>query len=68
MAKFRNQKELDTYIKTYGYVSSPHKAVLIDPNGNTESELPADQVEHYLDKGFSWPPEPKPAKPRRGAR
>lgn len=54
MAKFRSPKELDIYIQRFGIVSSSHRAILIHPNGGTECEVPADQVQHYLDKGFKW--------------
>ena len=54
LAKFRRPKELERYVQTFGRVSNAHKAILIDPNGETEIELPADQVQHYLDKGFKW--------------
>ena len=54
MAKFRSAKEMARYVRAYGRVRSPHKAVLIDPNGGTECEVPSDQVQHYLNKGFRW--------------
>lgn len=54
MAKFRSAKELEAYKKAFSIVSSSHKAILIHPNGGTLSEVPADQVQHYLDKGFKW--------------
>jgi len=54
MAKFCSPKELERYIQAYGKPANPHKAVLIDPNGQTLFEAPADQVQHYLEKGFKW--------------
>ncbi len=54
MAKFRSPKELAAYVKAYSIVSSSHKAILIHPNGRSKCEVPADQVQHYLDKGFEW--------------
>jgi len=54
MAKFRSEKQLQRYLETFGKVRSPHKAILIHPNGGAEFEAPADQVQHYLDKGFKW--------------
>ncbi len=54
MAKFKSAKELDRYIKLYTTVRSPHKAILIHPQDQALFEAPADQVQHYLDKGFRW--------------
>lgn len=54
MAKFRSPKELAAYVKAFGIVSSSHRAILIHPNTGKTCELPADQVRHYLDKGFRW--------------
>ena len=53
MAKFRSVAELTTYRRAYTIVTSSHKAILVGPDGR-ETELPADQVQHYLDKGFRW--------------
>jgi len=54
MAKFRSPKELKIYLDRFSIVGSPHKAILIHPNTGKACELPADQVQHYLDKGFKW--------------
>ena len=54
MAKFKSPKELQTYLKNFGIVGSTHKAVLIHPQNGHVCELPADNVQRYLDKGFKW--------------
>jgi hypothetical protein len=60
---FESQKGYDSYVEAWGKPHSGHKAVLVDPDGKGTSEVPADQVQHYLDKGFAWPDVPSPSPP-----
>ena len=53
MTTFRNQKELDEHEEEH-IVTSGDRAILVHPNGKAKFEAPADQVQHYLDKGFKW--------------
>ena len=54
MAKFHNPRELKTYLDRFGIVGSAHKVILIHPQNGHVCELPADNVQRYLDKGFKW--------------
>jgi len=78
MVKFNSQEELGTFARIH-IVTSNDRALLIDPvryviEGEFEeglpklapetiSEVPADQVQHYLEKGFRWPEAPAPPEP-----
>jgi len=53
MTIFRNQKELNEHKKEH-IVTSGDRALLIHPDGKAPFEAPADQVRHYLNKGFKW--------------
>lgn len=63
MAKFRSPQELTAYLQRFAKVTSAHKAILVNPTDEDEIEVPADQVQHYLDKGFEWPQGPSKADP-----
>lgn len=69
MPSFESQEQLDTFALSW-IVTSNDRALLVHPNGGI-SELPADQVQHYLDIGFRWQeappksgPPPEPAAPK----